>query len=363
MTYFLLSLRDPEGGRLSDSIAIAADPNGYYGLSVDAVDCNAAGTAATVVLESPSPGLPEHLERIEKDGCLSLAIAAVLSGIQSLDAEAFDFDLAAHLRDDAPIPQEEWVAGFDGVWTTGHRNLVPGSDTITDPRVSGSLLPRGGDAVTVKGITWGEISNLGFVNGRLHLQIRRTQEFFGANCGDPALVDRDGTALYPYYNITAGDYTEYFFGLVGEESLKNYTLAFSGARAAHTVTGNWNLRFDAPPPPETRELTVPVGELIYARPAVEPRDYVVNQIRFSVAPMSAKIYLSFAPGKAPGHGLEYAGSYLTLTDGREIPLTHRGDSEDQQNPENSYGFYIHEYIDPADVSSVTFWGAAYPFGG
>ncbi|MDR3277358.1 MAG: hypothetical protein LBT12_01175 [Oscillospiraceae bacterium] len=359
-TYFLLSLRDLEGGRLSDSIAIATDPNGYYSFSVDTVDCNDAGTAATVALESQSPWLPQHLEQIEKGGQLSLAITAILSDIQQCDAEKLNFDLAARLRDDAPITQEEWLAGQS--WSGGNYFLVPGNETISDPFVSGNLLPRGEDTIAVEGMTSAEVSNLGFVNGRLHIQFKRTHEVFISNFGDPVLVDRDGTALQPFYSISAGGYTEYFFDVVGEENLESYTLAFTGSRAARVIAGSWSLRFDAPSPPETRELAVSVGELLYPRPSTPGETKItIEQLRFVVSPMSTKLYTSFAPGKEAHTGLNTNGMFLTLTDGREIPLVLRGNSEDQQNPENSYNFYIHEYVDPDRVSSVTLWDVAYPF--
>jgi hypothetical protein len=124
-----------------------------------------------------------------------------------------------------------------------------------------------------------------------------------------------------------------------------------------------DMLYDAPPPHGTRELTVSVGELIYPRPAVSNEmEITIEQLRFVVSPMSAKLYMSFAPGKEKHTGLNINGTFLTLTDGREIPLVHRGDLEDQQNPENSYGFYIHEYIDPDSVTSVTLWDVIYPFG-
>lgn len=105
--------------------------------------------------------------------------------------------------------------------------------------------------ISVEGIDWMHISNIGFVDGKLHIQINPDNEIGEYNHGYFYFTDEQGQKLdIPEYSISyghymkgrvrfGGDYIEYVYDLSAVEQLDKLRLQGSFTSISEVVQGNW----------------------------------------------------------------------------------------------------------------------------
>ncbi|WP_340029270.1 hypothetical protein MHB71_08185 [Paenibacillus sp. FSL H7-0940] len=110
--------------------------------------------------------------------------------------------------------------------------------------------------VPVSGIDWMHISNIGFVEGKLHIQINPNNEIGEYNHGYFYFTDEQGQKLdIPQYSISygrymkngvdiGGDYIEYVYDLSAVDNLDKLRIQGSFTSISEVVQGNWKTTFN-----------------------------------------------------------------------------------------------------------------------
>ncbi|MGV2966947.1 hypothetical protein [Paenibacillus sp. AGC30] len=105
--------------------------------------------------------------------------------------------------------------------------------------------------IPVEGINWVHISNMGFVDGKLHIQINPDNEIGEYNHGYFYFTDEQGQKLdIPQYSISygrymkngvdiGGDYIEYVYDLSAVDNLDKLRIQGSFTSISEVVQGNW----------------------------------------------------------------------------------------------------------------------------
>lgn len=110
--------------------------------------------------------------------------------------------------------------------------------------------------IPVEGIDWMHISNMGFVDGKLHIQINPDNEIGEYNHGYFYFTDEQGKKLdIPEYSISyghymkgqvrfGGDYIEHVYDLSTVDQLDKLRLQGSFTSISEVVKGNWKTTFN-----------------------------------------------------------------------------------------------------------------------
>lgn len=110
--------------------------------------------------------------------------------------------------------------------------------------------------VPVSGIDWMHISNMGFVDGKLHIQINPDNEIGEYNHGYFYFTDEQGRKLdIPEYSVSyghymkdgvgyGGDYEEFVYDLSAVDDLDKLRLQGSFTSISEVVQGNWKTTFN-----------------------------------------------------------------------------------------------------------------------
>lgn len=118
------------------------------------------------------------------------------------------------------------------------------------------VLRRDQTNIAVQGVNWMHISNIGFVNGKLHVQINPDNEMGGYNHGFFYFIDEQGHKLdipensisYGHYMKDGvgygGDYIEYIYDLSSVKALNKLRLQGSFTNIGEVIQGKWEASFD-----------------------------------------------------------------------------------------------------------------------
>ncbi|KLU54998.1 hypothetical protein EL84_23150 [Paenibacillus sp. VT-400] len=110
--------------------------------------------------------------------------------------------------------------------------------------------------VPVEGIDWMHISNIGFVEGKLHIQINPNNEIGEYNHGYFYFTDEQGQKLdIPEYSVSyghymkdgvgyGGDYEEFVYDLSAVDNLDKLRIQGSFTSISEVVQGNWKTTFN-----------------------------------------------------------------------------------------------------------------------
>ncbi|WFR60898.1 hypothetical protein P9222_20435 [Paenibacillus amylolyticus] len=110
--------------------------------------------------------------------------------------------------------------------------------------------------IPIEGIAWMHISNMGFVDGKLHIQINPDNEIGEYNHGYFYFTDEQGQKLdIPEYSVSyghymkdgvgyGGDYEEYVYDLSAVDDLDKLRLQGSFTSISEVVKGNWKTTFN-----------------------------------------------------------------------------------------------------------------------
>ncbi len=124
-------------------------------------------------------------------------------------------------------------------------------------------------AIEFQNINWSTISNVGFIDGELHIQTKPIDNTF-SNIMNMHFVDENNTPVFTNelsinygkrVNGTGGAYDEFVFENIKEISqLQNLRLVIDVAEYGDYFTGNWSASFKVPP--QARKITIPVQDTI-----------------------------------------------------------------------------------------------------
>jgi len=151
--------------------------------------------------------------------------------------------------------QEKKINSYDIL----DRDRISGWGGETDIQMETDPIPVLHQDVTnvpVSGIDWMHISNMGFVEGKLHIQINPDNEIGEYNHGYFYFTDEQGQKLdIPQYSISygrymkngvdiGGDYIEYVYDLSAVDKLDTLRLQGSFTSISEVVQGNWKTTFN-----------------------------------------------------------------------------------------------------------------------
>jgi len=341
----LVELSDLNANRLSDSIRILSSRYRYdfHGgpVSYDEI-ANTATLALTVILHEP----------MREGDSLSLPIDTILSGIEPIEGRPIDFDLSSHAHESESISQDAWnEAASSGVKT-------PGTAAYTgDSEPDIMLLPLNETAFSLDGIDCAIVTNIGIIDGYLHLQIKQTDAYdSNYNNGYFELLDSENNRTSSYFDISINGYRELVFEI--PKGLSDYRLAITGEEIENVVHGPWNMSFVIDSEIPKKCLTaVPSASLYF------------SGIHVTCSPISTTIWLNCPEGffgdgtlgilkTMHDYYLSFDVPYLTLTDGSVIQLEASVSSFD-----NTGGSAELEsvYFDISKLNSITICGEEYFF--
>jgi len=96
----------------------------------------------------------------------------------------------------------------------------------------------------IGGIDWAVVTNAGIINGQLHLQFRRTENYHRhVNEGQLHVIDGNGERLGRLFEISRGSYNEMVFDISGIGDLADIRLASDGEQIDNTLLGPWSISF------------------------------------------------------------------------------------------------------------------------
>ncbi|MDQ0655905.1 hypothetical protein [Paenibacillus sp. W2I17] len=151
--------------------------------------------------------------------------------------------------------QEKQINSYDIL----DRNRISGWGGETDIQMETDPIPVLHQDVTnipVEGIDWMHISNMGFVDGKLHIQINPDNEIGEYNHGYFYFTDEQGQKLdITQYSISygrymkngvdiGGDYIEFVYDLSAVDQLDKLRLQGSFTSISEVVQGNWKTTFN-----------------------------------------------------------------------------------------------------------------------
>lgn len=171
---------------------------------------------------------------------------------QSIEGEKLTFSVQKLLSG-----KKTWEGTLDGVDLGG--SLTSATQTVQPRGLSGDLLGSdGGKSVTVlkpgdaiaspvDGVT---LTGIGYVDGRLHVQVYYADIPKTDNHGSISLVNRetgeqiecDGSAAF-FDDAGTGSYEDYVFTGIEADALDTYALYGMFVTSAGPVEGNWSVTF------------------------------------------------------------------------------------------------------------------------
>jgi len=304
--YAILEIRDLQGGRLSDNTALIFDNRYYHAHIVAPVDYNE--TTDTVLV-----GINIDYQ-LPLDSQIAFTIDYLLSGARHVMFEPIAFPIALHALERDMITRTEWdEAASQGQIADGGTNSMVGIE-----RVPQLFLNIGEISETLPNINWAIISNIGFHDGFLHIQTRRTESWNPeSNFGHLHLLDSNGEPVWSVFSLNRGEYTENVFDIGSVDSLDEMTLTFVGMTVNAVIPGPW--AFDFPIATQADRITT-TFEL--------QNSQHFSHIDVNVSPMSTSIQF-FAinetdslelVGRMRGYVMDFGNPFITLKDGSIIEL-------------------------------------------
>jgi hypothetical protein len=255
-TYFFVELKDETGNRLSDSLSVAAwDFDFRQGNSGDAL---AASTSSSLVNYDPATGIATLAFEFEAIGGhlgndAVITLSAFFTDRVKVDITADTLDLDKMLRenDGVLVPREDTGSLCAG---SSQKFIEDGINLYTV-----DVLQQDALHIDIPGYEKGYISNIGYRDGRLHIQINPDNVI-----GDEGVLvnlkhKQTGKIIESYYSIGIGEWASEYGGIthiqsdyietvfeINREDLKNYSLYIEGWYYNNIIEGNWQIGFQIP---------------------------------------------------------------------------------------------------------------------
>ena len=181
---------------------------------------------------------------------MTLRITSFLRGAHKDENYDPRLDLT-HLLKSQSSQSYEVLKNLDGVVGMGGPKMPEAKD-MDELHV----LPLNKVSVPLPGMVWIKISNIGFVDGKLHIQVNREGKMAPYNHGYFYFSDKETSSETDYdYSISrgrynnadgswAGDYEEYVFDISSMKQLEQLKLQGYFVEYEDWVQGNWEVTFD-----------------------------------------------------------------------------------------------------------------------
>lgn len=181
---------------------------------------------------------------------MTLRITSFLRGAHKNEHYDPRLDLTRLLKSQ-PSQSHEVLKNLDGVGGMGGPKMLEAKETDEL-----HVLPLNKMSVPLPGMDWIKISNIGFVDDKLHIQLNREGKMAAYNHGYFYFSEKEASAETNYeYSISrglykhadgsrAGDYEEYVFDISSIEQLEELKLQGYFVEYEEWIQGDWEVTFD-----------------------------------------------------------------------------------------------------------------------
>ena len=357
--YAMLELRDLQGNRLCEDTKL--------------MFCwtNMANVITPVVYDETQNriivgiGTMFSLSSIEIGDYVTISIMSILSGAGFIEFEPLEFELYQHVTEQTMIPRAEWEK------TVLYREQNPRQTTVgmawdwtyltEEPEW---FLEIGELDISIPGIDWAVITNIGFYNGLLHIQTRRTDTWdWTTNHGRFNLVDRDGVGRSLSFGLNGEMYQEHVFVIGDIENISDMRLSFTGVMVDEVIYGDWTFTFPITALAKTAYFTTEMqGTELF------------SQMGINISPMATSLHLTVTDNfvtmedydgdlwefiaRKNAYGERFETTYITLKDGSrvELFLTSRWIAP---YPQGGEFIFNSRYFDMTQLHSITIFDVEY----
>ena len=353
--YMMLEIKDTQAGRLSESMVAYAE--NVDNLFTNAVVYNEETDTVTMILNLI------HYADVNIGDSIEIHIDSILSNIQFAENQEVGFDISVHATSTETSTPEEWTAAI------GEEGVASDSWAWDESTASGDRpvpLTIGNMNAPIDGLNWAVVTNAGFLNGRLHIQVKHTDEYNAYyNRGFFSLVDNNDNTIHYSHIIIAGQYAEMLFDIGESADLTDYKLVISGMFYEYVIHGPWELSFTVTSELPLRSMTVfPVDSPYFAK------------IEIEVTPMKTVLLINPHGSRELGENevssqnteidlnemVNYVFSsdwtYLTLKNGNIITLD---PSDSIFDTDIGWASYQSEFFDIGELYSITICGEKFVF--
>lgn len=247
-----MTLKDLEGGRLSDDVMILSKDDtqyaGDYFAYVETASYDEETDETTCIVKL------NFNRQYNEDEILRFAVDSILTGVShTSEYQSFDFDLyeAAMSSDLRPTSSADaWNAAAKANPVPGIHleNTVRRGGVSFDPETLEfeplNCLPLDTSAQGEKLCHWLSVTGVGYEDGVLHVQLRY-DDLFGLNyhyvySALLTLIDGGGNVMKYNEEIIYCGYTELQFEVGDIENIRELSLAWDGAYAENVIDGSWS---------------------------------------------------------------------------------------------------------------------------
>ena len=353
--YVMLELRDVQENRIGDDIRLVFNQHGDSFSSVSTPVIYDGDEGRVVMGISMSFW---DWSRLDIYDDISLVIESILTGAGDILYQPIDLPLCELAIQRDMIHRSDWdgevIYRELSFSVTEMRNLYP----LTEPEL---FLKVGEMQKSIPGIDWAVITNIGFHNGMLHLQTRRTDAWcWHSNNGHFRIIDRYGEGHWPIFGLSGQDYSESVFYVGDIANLADMRLGFSGVMADSTIYGPWSFTFP---------VTAQAERVFHTADLLDSRYF--SRIDIRVSPMATTIYLyeyetniwdvdfdeRFEMLINRANYIDSYDTYITLADGSIVELYRNSTSF---NPDRGRLIFVSLYFDITQIRSITILGVEHP---
>jgi len=135
-----------------------------------------------------------HYADVNIGDTVEIHIDSILSNILFIENQEVEFDISAHATSTETTTPDEWTASI------GEEGVASDSWVWEDYGASGNRpvpLVIGNMNVPINGVDWAVVTNAGFLNGMLHIQVKYTDEYNAFyNRGFFDIIDKNGNTIH-----------------------------------------------------------------------------------------------------------------------------------------------------------------------
>jgi hypothetical protein len=369
--YAFITLKDTEGDRLDANLAwdIINGKNrklfggNVYAAGLDVLDYDAAEKAVTAVIRLEGDKGFSAGDRIE------LGISDISSGFRTFEAEE-DIDLRA-LAGAVPgtLAYADEIGGYgSGIYSEYSRMTARDFKALRFLERDTLNIAIGG------GMDWGVLTGVGYIDGKLHIQYRRTDSYRSYYEGDLILCTAEGNRVPEAYNVTfdakggvTGVYIERVYDIAPD--------ALDGCRIVSNNTfsnppvGDWKLAFTVESIMESRAYTLRSADAnigvmnVRISPVTTVVSYKMRGVR-ETGGADGHLYWMVNPLGDSQQGVHVSGeggavffteNYLLLADGSRVDLKMQSGSTNLEPLEVDITF-ISQYYDIGGLAAIVLDG-------
>lgn len=258
MIYIYFTMRDLKADRIDSSIDIYDFlVTKTIGMNTEVISFDESTKTATLRMTGFGG---ENLNNKK----ISMIINSFLTGARK---EEYNTRLClAEILSDMPYAKTEHISKKDITGGSGEEIR-----TITDNGQEIILLKRDELNLEIQGLEWMTISNIGFVDDKLHIQINPDSNMGRFNHGDFFFKNEKDESVYYDYNkisfgeyklentIYGGDYIEYIFDISDIKELEKLKLMGTFTVYDKYTTGKWENQFTVSAIGESREIVTDIA--------------------------------------------------------------------------------------------------------